>query len=111
MKPAAYQLFTTRGLSKAMRKYALIPLALLTSACWTPGPSPIERQFYQWDPPQRQSSYCIVSLESGSSAGITQGGAATHLACTVAPAASLPPPPAIPPTSTRIEAVGLVPPL
>jgi hypothetical protein len=95
---------------KSLRHLAFIPLALLTSACWTPGPSPLERQFYQWDPPRRQASYCMVSLEAGSGPGITHGGTATNLACAVPPSAA-PPPPAPPPPSGRIEAIGKVPPL
>ena len=33
-----------------MRILALIPLALLTTACWTPGPGQVDPTRYPWDP-------------------------------------------------------------
>ena len=33
-----------------MRLPALIPLALLLSACWTPGPGQVDPTRYPWDP-------------------------------------------------------------
>ena len=57
-----------------MRQLAFLPLALLISACWTPGPGELDPTRYPWDQPRPRASYCIVSLETPSSTGITLGG-------------------------------------
>ena len=68
----------------AIRALAAIPVALLAAACWTPGPRPLERQFYRWEAPERRTAYCIMSLELPSASGITVtpgGGNTMDLKC------------------------------
>ena len=65
-----------------MRTLAVVIAALLTSACWTPGPGQLDPTRYPWDQPRRPGTYCIVSLELGSASGITVGGQQTaQLSC------------------------------
>ena len=76
-----------------MRILVLIPLALATSGCWTPGPGQIDPTRYPWDQPhlrqakaqpqpELKANYCIMSLESGNSNGITAvGGNTVNLVC------------------------------
>ena len=61
-----------------MRRLALIPLAMLVGGCWTPGPGQIDPTRYPWDQPMlRQAqrpthaSYCIMTMETGATTGIT----------------------------------------
>lgn len=87
-----------------MRTLAVVIAALLTSACWTPGPGQLDPTRYPWDQPRRPGSYCIVSLELGSSNGITVGGGQeVQLGCE--------PLQANPSSPGPIKAKGLVPPL
>ena len=63
-----------------------IPLVLLTASCWTPGPGEVDPTRYPWDQTRTaaasKASYCIMSLETPSSSGITTGGGdVVHLAC------------------------------
>ena len=70
-----------------MRTLALIPLtvalALTTGGCasW---PGPI---YLPWGKPKRAAEYCVVSLEPGSSGGISAdpSGNAMHMACNILP--------------------------
>jgi hypothetical protein len=76
-----------------MRTIAVIPIALLAAGCWTPGPGQLDPTRYPWDQPHRQlppkGSYCIVSLETGSSTGISVGGGSTvDMPCKEPPAGS-----------------------
>jgi hypothetical protein len=59
-----------------MRTLALIPLALLTTACWTPGPGQLDPSRYPWDPVnlRAKATYCVVSLERPNATGITVPG-------------------------------------
>ena len=59
-----------------MRTPALVPLALLTTACWTPGPGQLDPTRFPWDQPRPkpQAGYCIISLELPSPTGITARG-------------------------------------
>jgi len=62
----------------------MVALALPVAGCWTPGPGQLDPTRYPWDQPKPR--YCVVSLETGNSAGITVGGgAATQMACAVQP--------------------------
>lgn len=64
-----------------MRIFILLPILLLTSACWTPGPGQVDPTRYPWDQRARPAaSYCIISLETGSAAGIGPG-SRTTLTC------------------------------
>ncbi len=87
-----------------MRALALLPLGLLVGACWTPGPSPLERAYYRWDQPiadrlplalpRPKGEYCVVALEPGGENGIVLGGrSATQLACAPGAAPAKPSPP------------------
>ena len=64
-----------------MRTLAVIPVALLSAGCWTPGPGELDPTRYPWD--QRRAAalpkgtYCIVSLEIPRAGGITIGGGST----------------------------------
>jgi hypothetical protein len=75
-----------------MHRLATLPLALLTAACWTPGPGQLDPTRYPWNQPHRLAraaaapEYCVVSLESGSTAGIDTGGSGVmHMGCQVQP--------------------------
>jgi hypothetical protein len=74
-----------------------LPLALVPSACWTPGPGQLDPTRFPWDQPQRLAraapaeEYCMVSLESGSTAGIGAGGGGVQMGCQVMPNRSTPP--------------------
>ena len=79
---------------------ALLPIAaaLLTSACWTPGPGQVDPTRYPWDQPRTKPNYCIVSLENPAATGIVARGrvptfeevppgqlGAVHMPCKVTP--------------------------
>ena len=65
-----------------MRVLPLIPALLLTSACWTPRPGQVDPTRYPWDQRKPPASYCVMTLDTGSSNGITAGGGnAVNLAC------------------------------
>jgi len=65
-----------------MRASTVIPLALLTTACWTPGPGQLDPTRYPWNQPKPKGTYCIVSLGQPGATGITVGGQNTmQLAC------------------------------
>jgi len=90
-----------------MRTLVLIPLALLTGGCWTPGPSQVDPTLYPWHSVTRkapeptilpipraeapQPEYCVVMIEQPRTTGIRVGGRSpVALSCatpTPAPAA------------------------
>ena len=80
-----------------MRCFVLIPFALGTSACWSPGPSEVNPIHYPWHsvtrkaPPSPQGTYCVVALQPAAS-GITIGGKANGpvMGCTPPAAAAEP---------------------
>jgi hypothetical protein len=75
-----------------MRVIALAMLAMLTSACWTPGPGQRDPTRYPWDqrlnrvaeaPATGEARFCVVSLEQPRSGIIVSGGAAVAMPCTL----------------------------
>lgn len=44
------------------RTLSLIPLALLASACWKPGPGQVDPTRYPWDRPQNQPKLEVVPM-------------------------------------------------
>ena len=98
-----------------MRGFALIPLALLVTACWSPGPGEMDPTRYPWDQPDRfaapapaprpapppapaaqqavavapgeeEATYCVVALEPTAKSGIIIGGGApVEMGCGISP--------------------------
>ena len=65
-----------------MRSLALIPLALLTAACWTRGPGQLDPSRYPWDPANlnAKATYCIIAVDQPDGSGISTGGNAAIVA-------------------------------